>query len=244
MRWIVISLLGLNLAVGVWFGFVAEPSDSPGQAEVADLRFGSIVLAEPSSAANSVTEVNSADGVAMRAEVSEAALSDPSRDSRRDTPPQCAFIGRFANAGEAETARIRLSGLEVAVEVLSSEVPIEPLWWVYIPPFINAASAERELRLLNQRNIESFLVSSGEYRNALSLGYFRSRDNAVGLHERLSADIPAVTVREIERTTSVWWLRAQPESASLISAATLRTVTGSAGNLTLQRMDCSWLQNS
>lgn len=222
MRWIAISLLGFNVMMAAWFIWspreVAPVSAAPGPVLV----HNNIRLAE------SVAATNLASG----------------RNAATASDQLCAFVGRFASLESANAVRGRFSGLEITTAVIETAVPDAPLWWVYIPPLSSAAEAERTLRVMAQANIESFLVSEGEFRNAISLGYFRNRDNAQGLRDRVSGQGQNAMLREIQRSTPAWWLRASPEQAGLISDSTLRAVTSGQSDVSLRQAECSWLQNS
>ncbi|WLD57799.1 SPOR domain-containing protein [Salinispirillum sp. LH 10-3-1] len=223
MRWIAITLLGFNLLLAAWYLFV--PRD----------QIGAVV----SSSAPALAHNN----IKLAESIASTNLAVP-RGGASSPEQQCAFIGRFAARQDAVGVRDRLAGLEITTTVVEAAVPDAPLWWVYIPPFSTTAEAERGLRVLAQANVESFLVSEGEFRNAISLGYFRSRDNAQGLRDRLAAEGQNAMLREIQRTTATWWIQAAPEQAGLVSENTVRTVAASLPDIVLRQADCGWLQNS
>lgn len=223
MRWIAITLLGFNVLLAAWF-FVMPRDES----SVVTVERGPALVHDNIQLAESIASTN---------------LAAPRASA--DAPEQlCAFIGRFVARDNAVAVRDRLNGLEIATTVVEVAIPDAPLWWVYIPPFSTAAEAERALRVLAQANMESFLVSEGEFRNAISLGYFRSRDNAQGLRDRLVADGQSASVREIQRTTATWWLQAEPKQAGLVSENTVRAVAQSWPDVVLRQAECGWLQNS
>lgn len=90
---------------------------------------------------------------------------------------QCIRLGWFETAEEARNAYRSLGSPGEAFQVSEEERDLEPLHWVIIPP----QPEDRALRLFNdlqRRGIDSYLVTRGENRNAISLGLFQSKEAA------------------------------------------------------------------
>ncbi|WP_412537076.1 hypothetical protein [Marinobacter sp. MIT932201] len=78
------------------------------------------------------------------------------------------------------------------VEEVERELP--PLHWVLIPPQPEAV-ALRQFRDIQRQGIDSYLVTEGENRNAISLGLFESRESAISvLEEKKRQNLNAVLV--------------------------------------------------
>ncbi|WP_375194066.1 hypothetical protein [Marinobacter sp.] len=78
------------------------------------------------------------------------------------------------------------------VEEVERELP--PLHWVIIPPQPPEV-ALRQFRDIQRRGIDSYLVTEGENRNAISLGLFESRESAISvLEEKKRQNLNAVLV--------------------------------------------------
>ncbi|MFL1464621.1 hypothetical protein [Marinobacter sp. HN1S83] len=94
----------------------------------------------------------------------------------------CARLGWFeseADVGDAAEA-LGMSDGKYRVEELEREQA--PLHWVLIPP--QPADQAREMfRDIQRRGIDSYLVTEGENRNAISLGLFESREAAISVLE-------------------------------------------------------------
>lgn len=228
MRWIAASLVLINLVIAGWYLW------QPGTEHVA---------AEP-RAEGGMPEVQFGN---LRTERGQDALDIPvltTLNGERGDVPQCAFVGVFADAEQAETAQRRLEALEIQSSVVQVAVPDEPLWWVHLAPASSQPEAERRLRQLNERQIDSFLVSEGEFRNAISLGYFRSRENAITLRERMQADDVDAQLREIQRFRDTYWLTIEPEYAALIGERSLEAIRASQPDIELREAPCDWLQNA
>lgn len=225
MRWIVATLLAINIAIAGWYVWQGPSAETEQRGDgLPELSHNNLQSdAQPALAdAPSLTDLQS-----------EAAADE-----------QCAFVGDFTSESAAEDAQSRLQSLEISTTIETVEIPDEPLWWVHIPPASSSGEAQRTLTALSERQIESFLVSQGEFENAISLGYFRSRDNAMALDERLNEDGIATQVREIQRFNDNYWLVAGPDVATMLSESTLSGVRESTPAVELRRADCDWLQNS
>lgn len=224
MRWIALSLLFINIPVAGWFGVMAVDHTPESSASgLPELSFNNLRQdARPDSDRPVITTLNqqSAEG------------------------EQCAFVGQFMAEQAAENAVEWLASLELSPRVVTHDVPDEPLWWVHIPPASSTSEAERRLRTLNERQIESFLVSQGEFRNAISLGYFRSRSNAMKLNSEFNDDGVESELREIERFSQTYWLVFDPDEAGLVGESSLRSVRSEFPDVELERADCDWLQNA
>lgn len=98
----------------------------------------------------------------------------------------------------AERARNLLDGQPLAgetaitVEEVNRELP--PLHWILIPPQPEDV-ALRQFRAIQRQGIDSYLVTEGENRNAISLGLFESRQSAISvLEEKKRQNLNAVLV--------------------------------------------------
>lgn len=225
MRWIVASLLAINIAIAGWYVW-----QGPGP--------------EAEQVGDGLPELthNNLQTDAQPTLADAPSLTSLQNETSEDE--QCAFVGDFTSASVAEEAQSRLQSLEISTSIEVVEIPDEPLWWVHIPPASSSGEAQRALTALNEREIESFLVSQGEFANAISLGYFRSRDNAMALDERLNDEGIGTQVREIQRFNDSYWLVASPDTAGMLSESSLQGIRDSAPDVELRRADCDWLQNS
>jgi len=109
----------------------------------------------------------SASGVLPR--VSSLKVSAPSDQA----PPasECVRVGWFDSPEDASEFAARI-GERFRIEERERELP--PLNWVMIPPQPRDVALS-QFRELYSRGVESYVVTEGEYRNAISLGLFESR---------------------------------------------------------------------
>ncbi len=110
-----------------------------------------------------------------------------------------------------------------------------PLWWVHLAPASTTAEARQRLAALQQRGIDSFRIDDGEFRNAISLGYFRSRDNANRLTEEYQRRDIDAQVRELPQARSIYWYRLPADGESTALAEVVE-----AADLAIQEHACDW----
>ena len=101
-------------------------------------------------------------------------------------PSACLEWGVFAGpaVARAETA---LAQLRLAAGQLDRVVTDAGGYWVYMPPLKNKAEADKKVAELQALGITEFFVvqDAGQWRNAISLGIFRSDDAAQAFLARL-----------------------------------------------------------
>ncbi|SFR62019.1 hypothetical protein SAMN04488073_3501 [Marinobacter gudaonensis] len=107
----------------------------------------------------------------------------------------CVRLGWLPSAQEAQRLvdnQPLASEAGFRVEEVERELP--PLHWVIIPPQPPEV-ALRQFRDIQRQGIDSYLVTQGENRNAISLGLFESRESAISvLEEKKRQNLNAVLV--------------------------------------------------
>ncbi|WP_449287602.1 hypothetical protein [Marinobacter sp. PE14] len=140
-----------------------------------------------------------------------ASGSLPRVASLKSSGPEDSGVGLGAPAGESEMYCARFGWIETAERARSLvdsqplaeeagfrveevERELAPLHWVLIPPQPEAV-ALRQFRDIQRQGIDSYLVTEGENRNAISLGLFESRESAISvLEEKKRQNLNAVLV--------------------------------------------------
>jgi hypothetical protein len=101
-------------------------------------------------------------------------------------PAACLEWGNFAGPGvaraEAALAQLQLAPGQVERAAIDAEA-----YWVYIPPLRSKSEADRKVRELRDLGVTEFFVvqDEGPWRNAISLGIFRSNESAQAFLARL-----------------------------------------------------------
>lgn len=142
-------------------------------------------------------ERGATDGTVDVEEVAAIAVDPVEQDPVEDPElRRCVRIGWLESREGAEALIAAVDGfrsLEVAVEEVERERT--PLNWVLIPPQ-PSERALRQFRAIQRQGIDSYLVTEGEYRNAISLGLFESREAAISvLEEKKRQNLNAVLAK-------------------------------------------------
>lgn len=102
----------------------------------------------------------------------------------RTGPGACLEWGPFA-APELLRAQEQLAAM-AAVRSRVRELPGSPVWWVHLPALRSREEADRRVRELDELGVKDARVVTDEgYRNAVSLGIFRTEEAAAAHQARL-----------------------------------------------------------
>lgn len=232
MRWIAASLLVINI-----LAFVAQlfiPTDDP-------------VARVPAFAA---PDISGSPRLTLLGELDKGAVKDmvEAREQARlalaraaaepASPPLCTLVGPFPELLKAEYFEERLAALDVIAAVQDLEVPGEVSYWIYLPPRDSRKQAFNELRELQAKGIDSYVIPKGELANGISFGMFSQPTLAKSrLEDMRSRGYPA-ELKEIARTyKEIWVVLAAAEAAKLSPESWLQ-VMASEDNLERRQNFC------
>lgn len=204
MRWIFFSLVVVNLVYFGWQWVVGVAEWAPPKAVM--------------QAAPAVPELR------LLAEDPQ-----PPRVAKplHDRPGPCVVVGPWDHRNTANQAGARLEDAGLSVRVRQITVQDDPLHWVYLPPFSSHDQAMEVLKELQSRDVSSFIVTTGEYANAISLGYFRNGDSAQGIRMKMRQEGYSAYVTQIIKPVTEFWLSLSRAAAS--SPALLRFMARHSG---------------
>lgn len=181
MRWL--ALVALTLNGLLWY--VAYDLGASGTFPVA--ASGTLPRVESLKASGGVGEAEPEAGVP------EAAVAP----SVPDIAPEkvCVEVGWLESRENATAVARPISGRGLPFAMIESEREQAPLHWVIIPPQPRDV-ALRQYRSLQRKGIDSYLVTRGENRNAISLGLFESREAAISvLEEKKRQNLNAILAK-------------------------------------------------
>lgn len=196
MRWLALILFCIN--VFLWyFADVMQPPARSSETVSGTLPRVASLKAPPvgDQSANGPREVAVENG-----EEEGLARTDPAETGQQaveeSVPLQCVRVGWLESRERAEALLAAIGGLgagNVTIDEVERDRP--PLNWVLIPPQ-PADIALRQFRDIQRQGIDSYLVTEGEYRNAISLGLFESREAAISvLEEKKRQNLNAVLAK-------------------------------------------------
>lgn len=225
MRWLFLWLLVLNLFLFVW------------HQQQAPARVKEIAPAE-----------------AYRAHQHEIKLlSEAPTPARRESPPTevpaqernvCLFLGGFDQEASALVVEQRLLSLDIQSSVQFVDAAAGVDYWVYMPPLASRPASLRQLRELQSRNIDSYIITVGDLANGISLGIFSRRDSAEGVIGRLREFDYEARIRELPRVHRKYWVRVAAQSRHLVDDGLLAALTRDMTTLQHRQMPCESVATS
>lgn len=171
-------------------------------------------------------------------------LSDSARPPsvRPEAPDRaedvCMFLGSFPEATAAGALEQRLLSLDVQSDVQVFEASGSVDFWVYLAPLASRQASLRQLRELQARRIDSYIITEGELANGISLGIFPRHDSAESVMQRLRIAGYEPRLRELARSVSSYWVRIVPSSRRLVDEGLLQRLAGDFPGLQHQLMPC------
>ncbi|WP_068830815.1 SPOR domain-containing protein [Pseudomonas sp. BMS12] len=201
MRWLFLLFLVLNLFYYVW-----HQQKAPLRAKEVE----SVELRQASQ--QGVRLLSSADRARMRPEASAVPESAAAGES-------CLFLGSFQQASEAQQVEQRFTALDIQAQVRSVDAAAGLDYWVYLAPLASRQASLRQLKELQARRIDSYIITQGDLANGISLGIFPRSDSAESVMQRLRDAGYEPLLRELPRAQRSFWVRITPESRRLADDA-------------------------
>lgn len=202
MRWLFIGLVIINV-----FYFIWSQQDFSGEPQL-------------SAAKQQITA-----GTEQVKLLSEVVPEDDSRvlsAAESIAPAEELLLGGFSDEVTAVRLQQRLLSLDIesVVVALDSQVDIE--YWVYLQPLPSRQASIRQLKELQARRIDSFLITQGDLANGISLGMFNREDSAQAVVGRLSAAGYKPLIRPVERLQRLYWVVIDVSARRLVDEKLLR----------------------
>ncbi|MWV16218.1 SPOR domain-containing protein [Pseudomonas sp. L-22-4S-12] len=219
MRWLFLLLLVLNLFYYVW------------HQQQAPLRVKEV---EPMS-------------LYRGAQQDIRLLSEADRQQRREqvgavpaaaVTETCLFLGSFQQEEAAREVEQRLMSLDIQGEVRGIDAAAGLDYWVYLAPLASRQASLRQLKELQARKIDSYIITQGDLANGISLGIFPRSDSAQSVMQRLVDAGYEPLLRELPRAQRSYWVRIAPQSRRLADDYLLQQLASDFKDLQHQLMPC------
>jgi hypothetical protein len=218
MKWIILTLLLLNLALGGYqYWQVSQPDTA---------------MAEPSAAQlnNLAIDQSTRDQLAQ---FEQRAAAEPVVE-----PLQCIRVSGILAEDEAGILQSRLRALEVRSQLSERDEVLRSDYWVVLGPFDTDEQGRARLGELQANDVESFLINQGRLAGGISLGLFSSDSNARSRVAALAERDINARVEQVDRTRQTWVLTIGAESARLISNEGLESIVSEMEGASFQRFRC------
>lgn len=224
MRWVFLLLLALNAMLFVWYNRQL-PEVSTGLS----LRGTQQVAVPPK-------------GLKLLAEVDAPAINNEGAGGANSkTASSCLLLGGFEGPERARQLEQRLLSLDIAARVVSIDVSLGEDHWVYIPPLASRQASMRQLRELQARKIDAYLITEGELANGILVGVFPELSVASGVAGKLRAAGYEPQMRELPRIYQEYWVRVAKKSQRLVDKDLLDRLAEDFSDLKHQVISCSGL---
>ena len=229
MRWIVGSLVAINIVVLVWQLLVRDPqANLPPVASQQTLNG-----AQPIKLLGELEEETLQ---AMLADRERVRLNVPS--DAESSQPLCTLIGPFEKVLRAEYFVERLEALDVKSAVQEVEIPGEVGYWVYLPSLSSRKEAFNKLRELQSKGIDSYVIPRGELENGISFGMFSQEKLAKQRLADMRQQSYEAELKEVERSYKEIWVILQPGQSQLLDQESWQSVLASENNLERRQNYC------
>ncbi|MEO4047004.1 SPOR domain-containing protein [Pseudomonas sp. CAU 1711] len=196
MRWVFLLLLVLNLFYYVW------------HQQQAPLRVKEVEpMALHQGSRQGVRLLDASDRTRVRPELAQA--------EARGGDETCLFLGSFQQETGARQVEQRLVALDIRAEVRPVNAAAGLDYWVYLAPLASRQASLRQLKELQARKIDSYIITQGDLANGISLGIFPRSDSAESVMRRLRDAGYEPLLRELPRAQRSYWVRIAPESRRL-----------------------------
>ncbi|MGE8453122.1 MAG: SPOR domain-containing protein [Pseudomonadales bacterium] len=221
MRWILLLLLLLNAFYYVW------------HQQQAPLRAKEVAPADAYQTARKDIRLLSEVGASSPRSQTAAPVAEVSPEAA-----VCLFLGSFEEEARAKVVEQRLLSLDIQADVRSVDAAAGVEYWVYLPPLASRQASLRQLRELQARRIDSYIITQGELANGISLGIFPRNDSANSVMQRLRDVGYEPQIRELPRAHRNFWVRVAPQSRRLADEYLLGRLAGDFAGLQHQLMPC------
>ena len=120
---------------------------------------------------------------------------------------RCFSLGPFHSSEDRDDIRSRLYAVSATLTERRTQALVEKGYWVFMPPYISLLEANQELFSLQALGLQDIgIIYDGEWKNAISLGYFMRQENAQKRMEGLEDKGYAPLIRVQRQTEPRYWL--------------------------------------
>lgn len=200
MRWLFLGLIIINAFYFLWSHQVAGISD------VALLE----VARQKSTYSSPVKLLSETVGINSKA------LNDETVEK------EVMLLGGFSDEFLAQRLQQRLISLDIESKITALDSQVDVEYWVYLQPLPSRQASVRQLKELQARKIDGYLITTGDLNNGISLGMFAREDSAQGVAERMSAAGYEPSIRAVERSQRLYWVVIESSTRRLVDQALLK----------------------
>lgn len=154
-----------------------------------------------------------------------------------ESPKHCWAAGPVLEPTAADHLTQRAKALAKAVDKRSLNVKTGEEFWVYLPPLSSYKEALTQLKTLQKRKIDSFVVTSGEFANAISLGLFSKQALAKRHQVNMRKKGINAVIEVKDRTRREYWVHFQLQQS--LESGLKNRIQGELPKLNWRSLPCS-----
>ena len=120
---------------------------------------------------------------------------------------QCFSLGPFHTVEDTDEVYGRLLEVSVNISERQTHALVEKGYWVFMPPYVSLLEANQALLSLQALGLKDIaVIYDGEWKNAISLGYFLRQENAIRRKKSLEDRSYAPLIRVQRQSEPRYWL--------------------------------------
>ena len=128
---------------------------------------------------------------------------------------QCFSLGPFHSAEDTDDVQLLLQEVSTRITERQTEAMVEKGYWVFIPPYGSLLEANQVLISLQALGLEDIgVIYDGDWKNAISLGYFMRQENAQRRKNSVESKGYAPLMRVQRQGEPRYWLDYEQNSGS------------------------------
>ncbi len=132
---------------------------------------------------------------------------------------QCFSLGPFHSGEDKDEVRLLLQEVSTRISERQTEALVEKGYWIFIPPYGSLLEANQALISLQALGLEDLgVVFDGDWKNAISLGYFMRQENAQRRKKSLESKGYAPLMRVQRQGEPRYWLDYEQNPGSSLIA--------------------------
>lgn len=216
MKWIFLSLLFGNL---IYFGWQFQAAESP----VAEVKV-------PAPVKDSVS-------LTLLSELSDSPRVLPAK-AAESAVRVCETLGPVTDELEVRHVLARLTALNMSGEKRELILPGESEYMVYHPPLASRKLAVRKLQEFKVRKVDSYIITQGERKNALSLGRFKQKELAYKHQKNLKKKKIAAKIHIIKSETRELWVDVRLQGDFVLDGRTRQRIQAELQDVSWQKVAC------
>lgn len=127
-------------------------------------------------------------------------------EAKPDNVENCLLVGPLSEETVAIELKDVLVSEEIVTELYERDAAGKEDYWMIIPPLAGKEEAKALLRELQGHDVDSYIISEGDYKNGITLGVFGDAENTKKYQDEVKALGYSVEIKPLPRISTAFWL--------------------------------------